>query len=275
MLSYEHKLKQREDMLNDLERDASYFRGKNYFGDAGMQNYFVFQPMYKYFQRKIDSTDNNVYVHYWQSKGLSLSNGKINSPGTSSSNDQAPILEYGGVGIRLKFKGDSLRQNKVTCNHGKIVNIYIVYEISSTFTSQSSFNLKNSLFGAVKIAKSADISKYKYSGYGIGFDSKGSLLHADGTYAINVIIFGANLNNSTHVNNRANNILVLGKEFFQGINGTTIYAEKMYSTNFTVYGKKICLSLYYMEIIVICLSMVDKLLSLKQKILKLYYIHYV
>ena len=48
VLSYEHKLKQREDTINYLERDASYFRGKNYFGDDGMQNYFVFQPMDKY-----------------------------------------------------------------------------------------------------------------------------------------------------------------------------------------------------------------------------------
>ena len=143
MLSYEQKLKQREDTIHDLERDASYSRGKNYFGDDGMQNYSVFQPMYKYFKRVIDSTNNTGYVHYWQSKGLS--DGKINAPGTSSSNDQAPILEYGGGGIRLKFKGDHLRQNKVTYNHGKIVNIYIVYEISSTFTSQSSFTLKNSL----------------------------------------------------------------------------------------------------------------------------------
>ena len=43
VLSYEHKLKQREDTVNDLERDVSYFRGKNYFGDDGIQNYFVFQ----------------------------------------------------------------------------------------------------------------------------------------------------------------------------------------------------------------------------------------
>ena len=242
VLSYEHKLKQREDTINDLERDASYFRGKNYFDDDGMQNYFVFQPLYKYFKRVLDSTDNTVYVHYWQSKGLS--DGKINAPGTSSSNDQAPILEYGGAGIRLKFKGDPLRQNKVTYNHEKIVNIYIVYEINSTCTSKSSFTLKNSLFGAVKITKNADISKYKYSGYGVGFDSKGSFLHADGTYGVNIIIFGADLSSSTHANNRANNTVILRKDFIQGINGTTIYAEKMYSTNFTVYGKRGCRYVY-------------------------------
>ena len=133
-----------------------------------------------------------------------------------------PILEYGGAGIRLKFKGDSLRQNKVTYSHGEIVNIYIAYEISSTFISQSSFTLKDSLFSAVKITKTADTSKYKYSGYGIGFDSKRSFLHAGGTYGVNEIIFGADLSSSTHANNRANNILVLGKDFIQGINGTTI-----------------------------------------------------
>ena len=109
MLSYEHKLKQRKDTMHDLERDASYFRGKKYFGYDGMQNYFVFQPIYK---KAIDSTDNTAYVHYWKSKGLS--DEKINAPDTSRSNNQAPVLEYGGAGIRLKFKVDLLRQNKVT-----------------------------------------------------------------------------------------------------------------------------------------------------------------
>ena len=88
-------------------------------------------------------------------------------------------------------------------------------------------------------------NRYKYSGYGICFDSKGSFLHADGTYGVNVIIFGADLTSSTHANNRANNILVLAKDFIQVINGTKIYAEKMYSTNFSVHGKKVCLSLHY------------------------------
>ena len=92
----------------------------------------------------------------------------------------------------------------------------------------------------LKKTKNADISNCKYSGYGIGFDTKGSFLHADGTYGVNVIIFGADLSSSTHVNNKANNILVLGKDFIQGVNGATIYAEKMYSTNFTLYSKQFC-----------------------------------
>ena len=34
--------------------------------------------------------------------------------------------------------------------------------------------LENCLFGAVKLTKHTDVDLYKYSGYGIGFDRKGS-----------------------------------------------------------------------------------------------------
>ena len=36
------------------------------------------------------------------------------------------------------------------------------------------------------------------------------------------------MSNSAHANNKTGNILVLGKDFIQGINGTAIYAQKMY-----------------------------------------------
>ena len=48
-----------------------------------------------------------------------------------------------------------------------------------------------------------------------------------------------------HANNKVNNVLVLGKDFIQGINGTTIFVEKMYLTNFAVDNKRFCLSLHY------------------------------
>ena len=44
---------------------------------------------------------------------------------------------------------------------------------------------------------------------------------------------------------KKNNNLVLGKDFVQGINDTTIYAEKLYKINFTEKNKRICLSLHY------------------------------
>ena len=64
--------------------------------------------------------------------------------------------------------------NKInTYNHGKIVNSYIVYEISKNYDITSYTTLENCLFGAVSLTKNVDIDKYKNSGYGIGFDRKG------------------------------------------------------------------------------------------------------
>ena len=39
---------------------------------------------------------------------------------------------------------------------------------------------------------------------------------------------------------KKNNILVLGKDFTQGLNNTIIYAEKLYSINFIKNNKKFC-----------------------------------
>ena len=66
-----------------------------------------------------------------------------------------------------------------------------------------------------------------------------------GIFGNNAIIFGADMSSSTHSNNRANNILVLGKDFIQGINGTRIYAEKMYSVNLSATKVKLVLSFHY------------------------------
>ena len=47
-----------------------------------------------------------------------------------------------------------------------------------------------------------------------------------------------------HASNKTKNILVLGKDFVQGLN-TTIYAEKLYSINFTKINTKFCSCLHY------------------------------
>ena len=101
------------------------------------------------------------------------------------------------------------------------------------------------LFGSVKLAKNNDIDKYKYSGYGIGFDSGGTFSFPNGSFGENVIIFGVDMSSSVHANNKINNILFLGKGFVQGINGTAICAGKTYSINFTKNKIKFCLSLHY------------------------------
>ena len=97
------------------------------------------------------------------------------------------------------------------------------------------------MFGAASLSKHTDIDQYKCSGYGIGFDGKGEFSfgsRGDMSSAVD-------MSSSSHSNNKINNILVLGKDFTQGKNGATIYAEKLYSINFTENNKKFCLSFHY------------------------------
>ena len=100
------------------------------------------------------------------------------------------------------------------------------------------------MFGEVKLTNNADIDKYLYSGYGIGFDRKGSFSFPGGGFGLNVIIFGVDMSSSVHVDNKKKDILILGKGPTQGLEHT-LTAEKMYSINFTVTKKKFCLSLHY------------------------------
>ena len=62
------------------------------------------------------------------------------------------------------------------------------------------------LFDAVTLTKNADIDKYGYSGYGIGFDRRGSFSFPGGGFGQNVIIFGADMNSSIHVDNKGKDI---------------------------------------------------------------------
>ena len=55
-------------------------------------------------------------------------------------------------------------------------------------------------------------------------------------------MFRADTSNSRHATNKTQSVLVLGHGLIQKINDTTIYAEKMYSSNFIVDNK---ISLHY------------------------------
>ena len=137
---------------NELKKlktfDSIYFRGKSHFEEDGTQNYLVFQPLNKYF-KVITNTD---YISSWKSKGLSAESIK---PPTTSDNSLTPALSYYGTKTRVKFTGSCLKQDKITFNHGKVVNIYIVYELDKIYIKTS----PNCLFGAVSLTKNADIHK--------------------------------------------------------------------------------------------------------------------
>ena len=95
-----------------------------------------------------------------------------------------------------------------------------------------------------KLTKNADIDKYGYSGYVIGFDRHGSFSFPGTGLGWNVIIFGVDMSSSTNIDNKKKDILILGKGPTQGLEHT-LSAEKMFSINFTKNNKKFFLSLHY------------------------------
>ena len=52
------------------------------------------------------------------------------------------------------------------------------------------------------LIKNADSDKYKYSSYDIGLDSRLEFSFTDGGMGKNVIIFGADMSSSVHIDNK-------------------------------------------------------------------------
>ena len=117
------------------------------------------------------------------------------------------MLEVKVTKTRVEFNGSCLKQDETMYTHGKIVNIYIVYETVGGYSDVNYPTLQNALFGAVKLTKNADIDKYGYSGYGIGFDGKAYFPHSSGGDGKNVISFGVDMISSTKSINSKQKIL--------------------------------------------------------------------
>ena len=202
--------------------------------------------MYRYFNW-VSGVGNGNHIYSWKSKGLSDEN--ITAP-TTSDYKLNPELSFYGANTREEFNRSFLKQDKVTFNHGKVVNICTVCEISNSFPVSSYPTLGKCLFGAVSLTKNADIDRYKYSGYGIGFDRHESFSFPGIGLGRNVIIFGVDMSSYVYVDNKKKYILILGKGPTQGLEHT-LSPEKMYlicifeKMYLTEHNKKFSLSLHY------------------------------
>ena len=93
-----------ENELNKLKAfDSSYFIGKSHFQEDGVQNYLVFQSMYKYFK-----TDSSYHILSWTSKGLT---NKSTKPPSAPNNFLTPSLNCLGTKLRVKLNESCLKQD--------------------------------------------------------------------------------------------------------------------------------------------------------------------
>ena len=244
ILELKSKLQQKEYTINENERCNSFAKGLFFYID---QSYLVYNC-------KLDSFNYAAgKITTWKSTGIFNYSDNSNMNSVADSGGDLPVLKSDGR-THVYLSGNQFQQNISNIpNKDNVINIYCVYQLQPIASSRdTTFTIQNALFGAMQITKNADTAKYDYKGYGICFDEGGQFGHtiteggcAHTTNARNVLIFGADMSFSVDATNRANNIYVMGKELIQGINGTTIYAEKNFYRNFTDPGKKFVLSLHY------------------------------
>ena len=116
----------------------------------------------------------------------------------------------------MTFDGHCLIKNDISVPK-KVINLYISYTLTPWLRNlNTDFTLDNCLFGSVKLTKNVDPDKYKYSSYGIAFDSRSEFSLPDGTMERNSIILGADMSSSVHIDNKGKDILILGKGPTQG-----------------------------------------------------------
>ena len=134
-----------ETELNKLKTfDSSYFIGKSHFEGDGTQNYLLFEPIKK--DSKVIANTN--YVLSWKFTGLSAETIK---PPTTSDKSHTPAVSYYSTKTRIKCAGSCLKEPRIPCTHGNVVNIYIVYELGASSSHNDDPALKNYLFGAVTL----------------------------------------------------------------------------------------------------------------------------
>ena len=224
-------------------------------GNAFNRGFFYYlQQSYLVYDCKMDSFQFTAgKISTWKSTSTFYYLGNSNMNAVGDSKSVLPELKNDGR-MHVSLSSNHFQQNKVIIpNNNNVINIYCVYKIDPIASTRDDiFTVQNALFGAMEVTKNADTSKYNYKGYGICFDEGGTFGHTirEGNFnyttnARNVLIFGADMSFSVHATNRANNIYVMGEAFVQGINDTTIYAEKKIYRNFTDPGKKFVLSLHY------------------------------
>ena len=188
---------------------------------------------------------SNKKISEWKSMGIFIYSNDSSMKDIEDTKTKPPELKNDGR-MHVYLQSNYFQQNDVIIpNNNNVINIYVVYRLYPiSSTRNTDYTIQNALSGAMEITKNTDTSKYKYKGYGICFDEGGMFSMGNINNGRNVIIFGVHENSVIHSNSKTNNIYIMGDGFVQGIAGTTLYAKKTYSQNFTQPSKKFVLSLH-------------------------------
>ena len=183
ILGFESRLKQKEDIVDEVQRENALTSGRDYYLDKIYLLYECKAFSFKYTTGKIN---------LWKSIGVNNYSRDSDMDAVSvATTSLPPLIDNGRMSVRLQGAYFKLMR-LLRPNNDNIVNIYIVYLIDPISNSRNTdYTVQNALFGGVKITKNAtDTSKHKYEGYGICFDEGGMFSMGNFSNRRNVLIFG-------------------------------------------------------------------------------------
>ena len=157
ILALENKLQQKEDTINENQRGNSFARGLFFYMD---QSYLVYNCKNGSFRYAAN------IISAWKSAGIFnyFDNSNMNAVGDTSGNK--PDLKNDGR-MHVYLSGNYFKQDRTRFpNNNNTISIYIVYKLDPIASSRdTTFTIKNALFGASQITKNAtDNSKNNYKG---------------------------------------------------------------------------------------------------------------
>ena len=138
------------------------------------QNYLVFMPAIKH----IKYFEGTTQIYSWKSNGMSEES--IQNIAKSDSNFAPSFVDHHSL-PGMNFNGNCLIKSNISIPK-KLIKLSISYTLGPQLKKfNTDFKLGNYLFGSVKLTKTADLDKYKYTGYCIGFYSRGEYSLPDGS----------------------------------------------------------------------------------------------
>ena len=160
ILNFKSSLDQEKSTIDNLEREITYFRGK----DCYLNSWLLFKPTFSSFTTGTDS----LYIEKWKSIGSNDDSEVIPVKNTSNN---TPKITISNEIISVKFSDDEyFKQEKVDYIRNKVVNIYIVYKLTPRIIDEDGLVQVNGLFGNLKIGNTKDTLHYRYyDGIGVFF----------------------------------------------------------------------------------------------------------
>ena len=208
ILKYKTLVDHNKSVLNDLEREASSFRGKDYY----LNSWLLFKPTFNSFTTGTDS----LYIEKWKSIG---SNDDSEIAAVKNTSNNTPKITIFNEIISVKFSdGDYFKQEKVDYIRNKVINVYIDYKLTPRIIDENGLVQVNGLFGNLKIGNTKNTLHYRYyDGIGVFFDARSGYGGTGLNELRNLIIYGADMKNSSYSTNKKHHIYISGKSFTQGL----------------------------------------------------------